>query len=486
MNEVRDSTDRRRDARRASCGRSTGRRSWFRGGLVPSLLVVVVASGGCSLFQEEVPEPPSSAPLKVVVAVDNSASYGLDEDGERHNDDSEIFDEARQYFLDRLLGVLQDGDDVIGVFPFTDEAISALTNVISDDGIIRVDSAQEYQDELIQTLNDIELRPELRDTSYITEYRPVLAAAARQFQRVQKPSQRLVLLLTDVHGSLAPQGSDVSPEDFRDAYVLVMRATPTGTLETTANELLQELAGEDVALAAYVDAIRAAYRESNPVWVTRIRTDSVVFSIALLPALATLVVIVLVRRRTAAGRRRAAARRPRLDSVFYNPGLKIVVVNGHNLPKAPVDYIIDDGDVGVDKVEPRTGRVHLRVATRLTSGPHTLLVPTVSKEATTFSSPPQEVYRLSVARVDDPRNPKSIDLQTDWVHLLKQLGLDTLLQVRQRANKLEMRTTRGKVKVNYGDVNANHAFNLEEEKHLLELVDENNTLILLTITRSEQ
>jgi hypothetical protein len=417
---------------------------------VPALFAAVLATG-CGLLEEEVWQPAPSAPLDLFVGVDNSWTYGVDSARVRRAAAPDAFAASKRRLFDVLASVLAHGDEIVGIVPFTDERVPELGNRIPS-GRMQIDSTRkaDLHAELNMVLDGIQLRPPTE--RYATVYGQVLDAALVRFGELgTPPEQRLILVLTDEIGSEAVQGSEVPPEAFRQAYVLVFRAAPSGELSLTPNARLTELVPVGgVGAEAYIEAVRTAYREGHPVRVMEKRFDRMAF-IAVLLLLAT----------AGAGlhfvRRRRAARAPRLDGAFFSPQAGAVVVSATNLdlPTTPVDYLVDGGATPVTEVRRLDGRVHLVLGEELPPGPHRLVVqaPTGPFSAV-FSVQPrprQEAYQLSVARVTDLANPRSMPLDGQEVEVLDGFpGIKTSLRAKREGSDLVLRTRRGRARAEDG------------------------------------
>ena len=461
--------------------RPTGRRRYLRRALVPALLVGLVA--GCRLLEHEVAKPAAASPLQVFVAVDHSSSYGVDSTRVRRSSAQQTFAAAKRRLRDVLGAELKHGDELVGVVPFTDEEMADLSNRIPS-GSIRIDSTRtaDRDAEVNLTLDGIELRPPT--DNYRTVYGQAQEAALDRFVQLGTPlDQRLVIFLTDELGSEAAPGSEVPPEAFRHAYTLVFRATPSGALRLTPNDLLAELvAGEDSDAAGYIEAVRTAYRAANPVAVTTMRIDRVAY-------MALVVVLAGLGARRLIVRRRTVARAPRLENAFFSAQAGAVVLDAANLvlPEQPTDYVVDGGAVQVSEVRRLdNGRVHIVFADAPAPGDHLLQVQTsagpLSHAFDVLPSRRAEVYELSIARVTDLAHPRSMKLGTTEVELLEGFGLKSSLLARREGDRLVLRPRGGRVRAEDGAEIVGHRTLLLSDvlsrTLVLDLEDEHETVEL--------
>ena len=476
----------------------TGRRSYLRRALVPSIFVGLAASG-CRLLEHEVLTPSATAPLKVFVAVDNSSSYGMDSTRVRRASAPDAFAASKRRLRGVLESALDHGDEIVGVVPFTDQPVPELINEISS-GSIQVDSTRmdNLRAEVNLILDDLELRPS--SVAHRTAFGPVQEAALERFSETGTPlQQRILILLTDEIGSEAP--GEISPESFRHAYVLVLRADHRGELRLEPNARLGALVGgelgasEDVDAATYVDAVREAYREATPVRVTRLRTDRVVLVLVGLAVAVFLGKLLIVRRNARRTAARAARRTARIDSTFFSRQIGAIVVNASNLelPAAPEDYVVDDGAAHVEEVvQNHDGRVQLVLNLEPEPGEHKLVVQArTGAVSTSFAVPPrpqkEEVY-AHLARVTDLGRPKSTALHAHEVELLagRFAGIGASLRAKRKGGDLILRRRRGRVRIDGIEIDNRHTLELSEtlaRTVLLDLEDENEMLELTVTTK---
>jgi len=264
------------------------------------LIFCLLGSTGCQQLYTVGQKPSDNAPLYFYIAVDNSVSYGLPKVGRRVNRNVQrVFDDAKNALYRQLIDqrVFQEGDRLVGISPFTDEAVGAIANTLTGGPVeVRSDTLRSLTTLLLDNLEKIKLR-ELRERDYKTYYRNVLDQARTEFLKLKStPDQQLCILLTDERGSEFEGAPEFPPEKYPSYYVIKLEAEAVGggKLAVIPNEKLGEFADQkDAPVADYVAAIRDRYKTLNTIPVQQmswLRLGVVVLILGILAFMWTLLV----------------------------------------------------------------------------------------------------------------------------------------------------------------------------------------------------
>lgn len=229
------------------------------------LAFCLLGSIGCSSTYAQEQAQPARAPLYYYIAVDNSLSYGQPKVGrsKKNKPPKEVFDSAKNALHRQLTenGVLQEGDILVGISPFTDESRDDIKNYLAGNPIeVRSDNVKSLP-AIIQ--NNLELI-QLRRGDYQTYYGNILDKVRREFRNKNAaPDQQVCIILTDERGGEITGTAAVSPEQTPDYFVIKLeaKAVGNGALAMTTNEVLSKLPRQKSdRILDYVNAIRANYR----------------------------------------------------------------------------------------------------------------------------------------------------------------------------------------------------------------------------------